>query len=120
MQNFSFLASTQVDLDIFLTIFQEKFQDFPKENLKFSKSEKSSKLIQFFFYSWVFKGISKFQNSEYEVHQVGSNEACSQNFSFLALNTAELATPQISSKNLRQCRQRRVTDGNFFCSNLVF
>jgi hypothetical protein len=38
-----------------------------------------------------FKGISKFQNSEYEVHQVGSNEAGSQNFSFIALNTAELA-----------------------------
>jgi hypothetical protein len=37
-----------------------------------------------------FKGISKFQNSEYEVHQVGSNEAGCQNFSFLAINTAEL------------------------------
>jgi hypothetical protein len=51
--------------------------------------------------------LKEFQNSEYEVHQVGSNEACSQNFSFLALNTAELAAPQILSKNLRQ---RRVTD----------
>jgi hypothetical protein len=49
----------------------------------------------------------------YEVHQVGSNEACSQNFSFLALNTAELAAPQISFKNSRQGRQRRVTDGFF-------
>jgi hypothetical protein len=48
-----------------------------------------------------FKGISKFQNSEYKVHQVGSNEADSQIFSFLALNTAELAAPQISSKNPR-------------------
>jgi hypothetical protein len=38
-------------------------------------------------------------------------EACSQNFSFLALNTAELASPQISSKNRRQ---RRVTDGICF------
>jgi hypothetical protein len=38
--------------------------------------------------------LKEFQNSEYEVHQVGSNEACSQNFSFLALNTAELAEPQ--------------------------
>jgi hypothetical protein len=55
------------------------------------------------------KEILKFQNSEYEVHQVGSNGACSQNFSFLALNTAELAVPQISSKNRRQ---RHVTDGN--------
>jgi hypothetical protein len=64
-----------------------------------------------------FEGISKFQNSEYEEHQVGSNEAGSQNFSFLALNTAELAERQISSKNprqRRQLRQRRVTDGNFF------
>jgi hypothetical protein len=58
-----------------------------------------------------FKGISKFQNSEYEVHQVGSNEAGSQNFSFLALNTTELGAPQILSKNPRQ---RRVTDGKFF------
>jgi hypothetical protein len=49
-----------------------------------------------------FKGISKFQNSEYEVHQFGSNEACS----FLALNTAELAAPQISSKIPRQCFYR--------------
>jgi hypothetical protein len=46
-----------------------------------------------------------------EVHEVGSNEACSQNFSFLALNTAEIAAPQISSKNLRQ---RRATDGIVF------
>jgi hypothetical protein len=53
-----------------------------------------------------FKEMSKFQNSEYEVHQVGSNEAGSQLFSFLAINTAELAAPQISSKNPRQ---RRVT-----------
>jgi hypothetical protein len=69
-----------------------------------------------FFTPEFFKGISKFQNSEYEVHQVGSYQAGSQNFSFLALNTAELAARQISSKNprQRQCRQRRVTDGNFF------
>jgi hypothetical protein len=59
------------------------------------------------------KGISKFQNSEYEVHQVGSKEAGNQNFSFLALNTAELDAPQISSKNSRQGRHRRVTDGKF-------
>jgi hypothetical protein len=52
-----------------------------------------------------FKAISKLQNSEYEVHQVGSNEAGCQNFSFLALITA---APQISSKNRRQ---RRMTDG---------
>jgi hypothetical protein len=63
-----------------------------------------------FFLLLSFKGISKFQNSAYKVHQVGSNEACNQNFSFLALNTAELAAPKISSENLRQ---RRVTYGNF-------
>jgi hypothetical protein len=61
-----------------------------------------------------FKGISKFQNSEYKVDQVGSNGGGSQNFSFLALNTAELAAPQISSKKRRQRRQRRVADGFFF------
>jgi hypothetical protein len=38
MQNFSSLASTQTDLDKFLTFFQ----DFIKENLEFSKSERSS------------------------------------------------------------------------------
>jgi hypothetical protein len=48
-----------------------------------------------------FKGISKFQKSEYEVHHFGLDEASSQNFSFLALNTAKLAAPQISSKNPR-------------------
>jgi hypothetical protein len=39
--------------------------------------------------------LQEFQNSEYEVHQVGSNEAGNQNFSFLALNTTELAASQI-------------------------
>jgi hypothetical protein len=39
-----------------------------------------------------------------KVGKVGSNETCSQNFSFLA-------ALQISSKNRRQ---RRVTDGNSF------
>jgi hypothetical protein len=107
-------------------LFSRKIQDFLKENLEFFKSEKSwieilqrhllpnfepssillkfSKQIFKFFDSWVFKGISKLQSSEYEVHQVGSNEGGSQNFSFLALNTAELAVPQISSKNRRQRR----------------
>jgi hypothetical protein len=78
-------------------------------------------LIAKFFDSLVFKGIPKFQNSEYEVHQVASNEACNQNFSFIVLNTAELAAPQISSKNPRPLRQRRVTDGIFcFRPKLVF
>jgi hypothetical protein len=48
--------------------------------------------------------LKEFQNSEYEVHQIGPNKACSQNFSFLELNTAELAAPQILSKNFRQRR----------------
>jgi hypothetical protein len=79
---------------------------------------KFSKLNPNFFDSWVFKGISKFQNSEHEVHQVGSNEACNQNFSFLALNTAELAAPLNSSENPRQ---RRVTDGKkIFALNSFF
>jgi hypothetical protein len=47
------------------------------------------------------------------MNQVGSNEACSQNFSFLALNTTEQAAPQISAKVLRDRR-------TFFCSKLVF
>jgi hypothetical protein len=65
-----------------------------------------------------FEGISKFQNSEYEVPQVGSNQAGSQNFSFLALNTAELAAPQISSKKPPAApRDRRKL---FFRSKLVF
>jgi hypothetical protein len=59
------------------------------------------------------KEFQNLTNSEYEVHQVSSNEASSQNFSFLALNTAELAAPQISVKNPRQRRQRRVTDGMY-------
>jgi hypothetical protein len=58
--------------------------------------------------------LKQFQNSEYEVHQIGSDKACSQNFNFLALNTAKLAAPQISSKTPRQFWQRRVTDGFFF------
>jgi hypothetical protein len=47
MPNFSSLASTQMDLDKFLTIFEEnsrKIQDFIKENLEFSKSEKPQNL----------------------------------------------------------------------------
>jgi hypothetical protein len=47
--------------------------------------------------------LKEFQNSEYEVHQVGSNQAGSQNFSFLALNPST----QISSKNRLQRRDRR-------------
>jgi hypothetical protein len=100
-------------------LFSRKIQDFLKENLEFSKSEKFwteiakrhllpnfepsnifwkfFKLVSIFLLPSFFKGISKYQNSEYKVNQVGSNEACSQNFSFLALNTAEPAVPQVSS-----------------------
>jgi hypothetical protein len=42
LQNFSSLALTQTDLDQFLTIFEERIQDFLQENLEFSKSVKSS------------------------------------------------------------------------------
>jgi hypothetical protein len=61
--------------------------------------------------------FKEFQNPEYEVHQVGSNEAGSQNFRFLALITAELAALQISFKNRRQ---RRVTDGKKFALNSFY
>jgi hypothetical protein len=50
--------------------------------------------------------LKEFQN--FKILSIPWCTACSQNFSFLALNTAELAAPRISSKNLRQ---RRVTDG---------
>jgi hypothetical protein len=42
---------------------------------------------------------SKFQNSEYEVHQVGPKDYRSQNFSFLAFIGTELVFRQISSNN---------------------
>jgi hypothetical protein len=116
MQNFSYLACIQTDLDKFLTFFQEKikiFYNFP--NLKKVLNRDSQKasfqknLTPYF--------LKEFQNSEYEVHKVGSNEASSQNFSFLELNTAGRAAPQISFKNRRQ---RRVTDGkNVFALNSI-
>jgi hypothetical protein len=40
MPNFSSPASTQTDSDKFLNFFQEKNQDFLKENSEISKSEK--------------------------------------------------------------------------------
>jgi hypothetical protein len=33
MQNFASLASTQTDLDTFLTSFEEKFEDFQENSL---------------------------------------------------------------------------------------
>jgi hypothetical protein len=63
---------------------------------------------------WLLSFLKEFQNSEYEYEY----------FNFLALNTAELAAPQISPKNPRQRwqrRQRRVTDGKiFFALNSFF
>jgi hypothetical protein len=45
MQNFSTPASTQMDLDNFLTFFQEKFRIFQENTeAKFQKSPKSSKI----------------------------------------------------------------------------
>jgi hypothetical protein len=116
-------------LIFFLTFFQEKIKIFLKKIQNFPNLEKfwieipKRHLLPNFEPSSIFRKFSKlvpifltpeflkeFQNSEYKVHQVGSNEAGSQNISFLAINTAELA-PQISSKNRWQ---RRVTDGIFF------
>jgi hypothetical protein len=137
MQNFSSLDCTQTDLDKFLTFFQEKFKIFFKENLKFSKFKRSSGYrfpkgifyqilshLAFFesFQNWFkifltpefFKDFQNFKilNMRY------TNEAGSQNFSFLARYPAQLAAPQISSKFRRQ---RRVTDGNlFFVLNSFF
>jgi hypothetical protein len=86
MQNFNFLAVTQTDLDKFLTFFQEKFQIFLKKISKFSNSEKrasqetsSTKFeppslftkLKIFFLA---HEISKFKNSEYEVHQSSPND----------------------------------------------
>jgi hypothetical protein len=51
------------------------------------------------------------------VLQASSNYTGSQNFSFLALDTAELASIQISFKNRRQ---RRVTEGICFFTQINF
>jgi hypothetical protein len=40
MQNFSSIASTQTDLDKFLTLFSRKIQDFLEENLEFPNLKK--------------------------------------------------------------------------------
>jgi hypothetical protein len=88
MQNFNSLVFTQTDLDQFLAIFLvnirfflEKFQKISilKKNLivhrkrpKFKPSSnftKNSKVILIFFTPECALEISKFQNSEYEVHQ---------------------------------------------------
>jgi hypothetical protein len=121
MQKFSPLTCTQTYLDKILTFFKRNsrfswriFRIFQIWVLnRGNRDSQKASFIKFwaikhflkvfktdlkFIGWWVFQGISKFQNSEYKVHQVGLNEACSQNFSFLALETAELAAPQISSR----------------------
>jgi hypothetical protein len=57
---------------------------------------------------------SKFQNSEYEVHQVGPKDYGSQNFSFLAFIGTELVSIQIFCTTARD--RRKI----FFRSNHVF
>jgi hypothetical protein len=54
-----------------------------------------------------------YQNSKYEVHQVGPKYFSSQNFSLLAFEGEAVGVTQI-------CVQRRVTDKNFFWSKHVF
>jgi hypothetical protein len=58
---------------------------------------------------------SKFQNSEYEVHQVGPKDYGSQNFTFLAFIGTELVSRQIFPT--ATARDRR---NFFFRSNHVF
>jgi hypothetical protein len=60
---------------------------------------------------------SKFQNFEYEVHQVGPKDYGSQNFSFLAFIGTELVSRQISATAKATARDRRKI---FYRSNLVF
>jgi hypothetical protein len=54
-----------------------------------------------------------YQNSEYEVHQVGSENTESQNLSFLAFEGENEGVTQI-------CVQRRVTDGKIFFAQIMF
>jgi hypothetical protein len=60
--------------------------------------------------------VSKFQNFEYEVHQVGSKYYRSQNFSCIAFKRTELVSRQISA-TAATARDRR----NFFIAqNMLF
>jgi hypothetical protein len=54
-----------------------------------------------------------YQNSKYEVHQVGPKYSRSQNFSLLAFEGEAVGVTQI-------CVQRRVTDGRFFLLKTCF
>jgi hypothetical protein len=61
----------------------------------------------------------EFQNSEYEVHQVGPKDSGSQNFSLLALNAEPVGEVQIlrTATATATARDRRK---NFYRSNHVF
>ena len=108
MQNLSSLALTQTDLGKFLTFFQEKFRIFLRkfQNFEILKKvlfraswkasflkisahlvvlKKIQKKNQNFLTPEFSQEISKFQNSEYEVHHSSPNNSGSQNFSLLAL-----------------------------------
>jgi hypothetical protein len=59
----------------------------------------------------------EFQNSQYEVHQVGSKDSGSQNFSFIALKTEPVGDVRILRTATAPARDR----WNFFYrSNHVF
>jgi hypothetical protein len=59
----------------------------------------------------------EFQNSEYEVHQVGSKNSGSQNFSFIALKTEPVGEVQILRVATATARDRW---NKFYRSNHVF
>jgi hypothetical protein len=59
---------------------------------------------------------SKFQNSEYEVHQVGPKDYVSRNFRFLAFKGTDLVSRQITAT----ATQQRVTDGFYFIGQIIF
>jgi hypothetical protein len=56
------------------------------------------------------------------MHQVGRKANFPENFSFLALKTAEVVSRQIHQQRRRRRRRRRqhVTDGNFFIAEMMF
>jgi hypothetical protein len=58
------------------------------------------------------KEFKFFKKFEYEVHQVGSNEACSQNFSFLETNTFHIS--YVESKKLGKPNRKRKSNVDAF------
>jgi hypothetical protein len=104
MQNFSSLASTQADLDKFLSFFQEIFRNFLKKirnfgkkiGVKLLKRQLSPKFepSSFFYQNFknifnFFQNLMEFKNLEFEVHQVGPKDLGSQTSAY---NTVELAS----------------------------